>query len=513
MEKFFKRRLVYIFIDLILVLFSFVLVILVKAGSLNTYFSKYLYSFLIFLAIWLVISWFFRKYFFRDYDQFKQAFRPILISNFVILGTISLLMYFLRSAYYSRAIVFGTIALATVFELFWGLTYHFIRVARINENPTDQEYMALQAQKLNGNGFNDESDSGEKILLSDRLQNIIVDECGKQSLEFFQKTNVFPSNEILLLSTTNLINIQTQTKDHHKSIINLKRVNDIRYLSKFFETANENLPINGTFSCCVETKDLRKQRLFKKYPFLLNYFYYYLIDYPIKRVFPKFKITSGIYFFLTRGQNRVITRAETLGRLISCGFEVQNEEYINNLCYITVKKIQNPSYDPDPSYGPLVRLKRIGKEGKSIKVYKMRTMYPYAEYLQDYIYQHYNLKEGGKFENDFRVSTQGKIMRRFWIDELPMLGNLLKGELKLVGVRPLSKHYFDLYSKELQEKRTRYKPGLIPPYYSDLPKTLKEIQSSEMKYLEAYEKKPFRTDWKYFWKAFYNIIFKNARSQ
>ncbi len=271
--------------------------------------------------------------------------------------------------------------------------------------------------------------------------------------------------------------------------------------------------MNGIFSCCVETKDLRKQRLFNKYPFLLNYFYYYLIDYPIKRVFPKFKITSGIYFFLTRGQNRVITRAETLGRLISCGFEVQDEEYINNLCYITVKKIQEPSYDPDPSYGPLVRLKRIGKDRKSIKIYKMRTMYPFAEYLQDYIYQHYNLKEGGKFENDFRVSTQGKFMRKFWIDELPMLGNLLRGDLKLVGVRPLSKHYFNLYSKDLQEERIRWKPGLIPPYYSDLPKTLEEIQSSEMRYLEAYEKNHFRTDWKYFWKALYNIIFKKARSQ
>ncbi len=143
----------------------------------------------------------------------------------------------------------------------------------------------------------------------------------------------------------------------------------------------------------------------------------------------------------------------------------------------------------------------------------MRTMYPYAEYLQDYIYKHHNLKEGGKFESDFRVSTQGKIMRRFWIDELPMFGNLIKGDLKIVGVRPLSKHYFNLYSKELQEKRTQWKPGLVPPYYSDLPKTLEEIQSSELKYLEAYEKNPFRTDWKYFWKAVYNIIFKNARSQ
>jgi lipopolysaccharide/colanic/teichoic acid biosynthesis glycosyltransferase len=125
----------------------------------------------------------------------------------------------------------------------------------------------------------------------------------------------------------------------------------------------------------------------------------------------------------------------------------------------------------------------------------------------------HNLKEGGKFDFDFRVSTQGKIMRKLWIDELPMLFNWLQGDLKIVGVRPISEHYFNLYNEELQKKRTKYKPGLVPPFYADLPKTLKEIQESEMRYLEAYEKKPFRTDWKYFWRAIHNIVIKRARSQ
>jgi hypothetical protein len=79
-------------------------------------------------------------------------------------------------------------------------------------------------------------------------------------------------------------------------------------------------------------------------------------------------------------------------------------------------------------------------------------------------------------------------------------------------VRPLSKQYFNLYSKELQEKRIRYRPGLIPPYYADMPETLEEIQESELRYLDAFEKKPVRTQFIYFWKAFYNILFRRARS-
>ncbi len=514
MERFIKQRLVYILFDLILVFLSFLAAIMLKSGSLEPYFYRYFYSFLVFLSIWIAGSWFFKKYSFHDYNQFNRVIRPILISNFVIAGTIALMMYLTRRDEYSRYVVFVTIIIASFLELVLGLTYHFLRAAKINDNPPDREYMALKAQEENGeNGVNGNGANHKLYKLSDKQKESILQECNGGTIQFIEKNNIYPPEELHIVSTTNPINIIPLTEHSQKSIINLKRVNDIRFLNRLFDAVNNALPDKGTYICCVETKDLRKQRIFRKYLFPFNYLYYYLMDFPIKRVFPKFNITKGIYLFLTRGQNRVITRAETLGRLISSGFEVLDEEYIDNLCYIIVRKIKPPAHDPDPSYGPLVRLKRVGKGGKTIKVYKMRTMYPYAEYLQDYIYQRFNLKEGGKFDHDFRVSTQGRIMRKFWIDELPMLINMMRGDLKLVGVRPLSKHYFNLYSRSLQDLRIRFKPGLIPPFYADMPKTLKEIQESEKNYLLQYKKKPFRTDWKYFWKAWYNIIFKKARSQ
>ena len=146
-------------------------------------------------------------------------------------------------------------------------------------------------------------------------------------------------------------------------------------------------------------------------------------------------------------------------------------------------------------------MNRVGKSGKSITVYKIRTMHPYAEYLQEYIYKVNELEKGGKFKNDFRVTTWGRVLRRLWIDELPMIINLLKGQLKLVGVRPLSQQYLSLYKRELVEERKKVKPGLIPPFYADLPKTLDEIMESEIKYLKAYKSSPFFTDLKYFFYA------------
>ncbi len=294
-------------------------------------------------------------------------------------------------------------------------------------------------------------------------------------------------------------------------IVNLQRINDVRLLNKFFEKVNEKLEPGGKFISYVETSFERKQRILKKFPKIISY-PYYTLDYILKRVFPKWSVTKRIYFALTKGRNRVFSVAETLGRLVSCGFEIIEYQEINNNLFFVTRKVKEPSYDMKPSYGPLIRMRRIGKGGKIIRVYKFRTMHPYAEYLQEYIYKKNNLKQGGKFENDFRITTAGKLFRKIWLDELPMIFNLLKGELKLVGVRPLSLHYFNLYDDELKEKRAKHRPGLVPPYYADMPQTLDEIIESEKKYLDAYEKAPIRTDIKYFFKAFHNILLKRARS-
>ena len=93
-----------------------------------------------------------------------------------------------------------------------------------------------------------------------------------------------------------------------------------------------------------------------------------------------------------------------------------------------------------------------------------------------------------------------------------MLKNFFQGDLKLIGVRPLSKHYFELYKKEVRERRIKYKPGLIPPFYVDLPCDLEAIQASELKYFNSFDKHPFITDFRYFWKSGWNILFMKARS-
>ena len=315
-----------------------------------------------------------------------------------------------------------------------------------------------------------------------------------------------------LSSSSDQINLEKLPPGKFSSILNLKKVNDIRYINKFFETVNTILPNSGLYLGKLITYPYRRKAILKKYPPVLNKIIL-VFDYIFSRLLPKIPISKKIYYFLTRGKGRVMSRAEMYGRLYSCGFEIIDEKSINQFLFFVAKKVREPYYDKTPTYGPLISLDRIGKNGKILKVYKLRTMHPFSEYLQEYIYNRNKLQEGGKIKNDFRISPVGRILRKFWLDEIPMLINVFKGEIKLVGVRPLSKHFYSLYDKDLQQKRIKYKPGFIPPFYVDLPKTMNEIMESERKYLDLYDKSPIITDVKYFFMAFKNVLFKGARSK
>ena len=325
----------------------------------------------------------------------------------------------------------------------------------------------------------------------------------------FSKYYDLKTKSYLLLKTNNSFNIQNAK--NFNLFINLELVNNIRWINKFHESVNNKLKIDDYYIICSETLEERRKRVYVKSPFGFKNLIR-TIDFIYKRVFPKLPILKKIYFAVTRGHNRTISKAEILGRLISCGFEIAEYFEHNNLFYVISKKISDPDYNLNPSYSPIFSMKRIGFRGKIIRVFKLRTMYPYSEYLQNLIIEENKLAKTGKVLNDYRITTWGRFCRKYWIDELPMIINLLKGELNIVGVRPISKDYFDRYPKEIKKIRIKTKPGLIPPYYADLPNSFLEIVESEKVYIENKLKKPFLTDILYFKRAFVNIVFKGARS-
>jgi len=335
-----------------------------------------------------------------------------------------------------------------------------------------------------------------ELILTSEMQNKYVD-----------------STKQLKVVTTNCNEEIKDLKGNNQQIVLKPAINSIRFVNKFFGEINASLDNEGVFIGAAETAEMRKKRIFNNNRSVVNYLIYFF-DFVFHRLMPKFsKPTRYLYFSITKGKCRVMPKAEILGRLCACGFQILDYTEEQNKLTFLAKKIGLPDFNSSPSYGPFFKMKRLGKNGLMINVHKVRTMHAYSEYLQAYINDTNGLDEGGKFKNDFRVSSYGRFFRKFWIDELPMIVNLVYGDIKLVGVRPISKHYFNLFSDELKQLRQNHKPGLIPPFYVDLPKTFEEIMESEKKYLLAYNKNPLQTDVSYLKKSVTNILFKRARSK
>lgn len=351
----------------------------------------------------------------------------------------------------------------------------------------------------------------QSLELEKERASLIIEEFGEDVYELICNYADLGSKHTAVQQTNSIFEVKSLENSYYDTYINLGRINDIDKINNFFEIINSKLPLDGILIGCVETSQLRAARILKKYPPGIAHIYYFF-DFLLKRVFPKLPVTKEIYFFLTGGRNRVLSRTEALGRLYSCGFELLLEKTVGLKLYFFVKKARDPYFDKNASYGPLFKMKRVGKNGKIIYCYKLRTMHPYSEYLQAHVYQQSGLVKGDKIKDDYRVTTLGKFFRKYWIDELPMILNLLKRDLKIVGVRPLSEHKLSLYDRDLQELRKTTTPGLVPPFYADMPDSFQELMESERRYILAYKKSPFLTDVRYFFKAFYNIIFKKARS-
>lgn len=338
---------------------------------------------------------------------------------------------------------------------------------------------------------------------------LILNTVGQTAFDFITK-HVHLNPRTAVLATNTMFNVESLSPADE--LINLKRINDFKDINAYFREVNKKLPHGGLFVNYVETYSVRKHRILKKYPKPFNWIYYCL-DVFLTRITPKLKMTSKLYYYLSGGKRQVLSRTEILGRLVYCGFQIIEEAEINNQMYFVAKKVNAPQFVVhNPNYGFLIKLPRIGKDGKVINVYKFRTMHAYSEYIQDYVYQQNDLAKGGKLNNDFRISSLGAFFRKYWLDELPMFINLCKGEMKIIGVRPLSKHYMSLYRADLKKLRTLSKPGLLPPFYADMPETIDEIQASEERYLEAYLKSPLKTDVRYFFKIVHTIVVKGKRS-
>lgn len=149
------------------------------------------------------------------------------------------------------------------------------------------------------------------------------------------------------------------------------------------------------------------------------------------------------------------------------------------------------------SKGPaLFKQKRLGKNQKVFTVYKFRTMCDHA------------FEKGGvaSSESDSRITKVGKFLRKTSLDEIPQMINIIKGEMAIIGPRPILPFEFEEY-KDNARYAHRYdaKPGMFCTVDIDLRATATREQQFEMD-AEYVDKMSFGLDFKVFFGIIKTVV-------
>ena len=162
----------------------------------------------------------------------------------------------------------------------------------------------------------------------------------------------------------------------------------------------------------------------------------------------------------------------------------------------------------DSKGGILYRQRRVGRGGRDFVINKFRTMSERAD-------KNGLLTIGGK---DPRVTKVGYYLRRYKLDELPQLYNVLTGDMSLVGPRPEVRKYVDLYTEE-QKKVLTVRPGitdLASISYRNESEMLAAATDPEAVYIQVIMPEKIRLNMKFIenpsLKNYFSITFKTVNS-
>lgn len=157
---------------------------------------------------------------------------------------------------------------------------------------------------------------------------------------------------------------------------------------------------------------------------------------------------------------------------------------------------------------PLYRQERVGKGGRVFRMWKIRTMVPEAEkqlarYLANNAEARAEWAASQKLKNDPRITKFGKFLRKSSFDELPQLWNVLRGDMSLVGPRPMMVCQTELYPGSAYYK---LRPGITGFWQ------ISDRNDSEFKSRAIYDNRydqtvSFKTDLQVLWQTV-GVVFK-----
>ncbi|MCQ2345866.1 MAG: sugar transferase [Paludibacteraceae bacterium] len=491
--------------DIVIWLLATLICMLWRMAAHKSEIAIYLVMFGIMMVVYILLGFVFQKY--RSYKEtwYWQEMVAMLLTGSALICT---LMWVLPHLPYSLSpvVILWMVVIVMIIDAFVILCKHYVKYAL---NMTIQP---LQIEQREGSQlvYEDQPRSAESI---ENIHQAVLSLTTETDYQMLLNKAHLDSRLTKVVASTELFPIVQLPDYHYNTIVDLTLLNNARGINRRFCQVNKKLPDEGIYVCCYRPQEFVKRKIMTRYPWGINYLAY-ACWFVFRRVIPRMLLMSRLYYDVTKGRKRVLSKTEVLGRLYYCGFEVDEVVPMGHIEYVIAHRHSQPYEQVQMKlYGPLIRLPRVCKDKNIVYFYKLRTMHPYSEYIQKYVFdQRGGMNIADKSDEDWRITNWGRLFRKYWLDELPMLINWLKRDVKLVGVRPLSKTMFDQYPPDLQDKRTRCKPGLIPPFYVDHPKNFEELYASEHKYLDEYFRHPVWTDIKYFFMTMHSILFKKMHS-
>ncbi len=163
-------------------------------------------------------------------------------------------------------------------------------------------------------------------------------------------------------------------------------------------------------------------------------------------------------------------------------------------------------------HNPIYVSKRVGKNGKIFKFYKIRTMCPNAEAMKQKLIEA-GLNEADppafKMKNDPRITKVGKLFRKLSLDELPQLFNILNGSMSVVGPRPPIPSEVEQYT-EYQRHRLDVKGGLLCLWQIQKNRNALSFDEWVRLDLEYIQKQSVWLDLKIIFKGAYMVVFDRS---
>lgn len=167
----------------------------------------------------------------------------------------------------------------------------------------------------------------------------------------------------------------------------------------------------------------------------------------------------------------------------------------------------------DHSDSPIYRSERIGKNGRPFLIYKFRSMKKDADNLEDMLNaeQLEQYRKHYKVDNDPRITKVGRFLRKTSMDELPQLFNILRGDLSLVGPRPVLLEETYKYGSD-RDKFLSVIPGLTG-YWQAYARNDADYESGERQRMELFyiDHRSFILDLKVIGKTFGAVIKKTGK--